>query len=327
MGFINRKFTSFVAFAQRLMIKLIEDIRLIYYFYCFVGIVVVFALAYYYLTPLSNGIYSSNIKLSEITLGNAVYFSVVTISSLGYGDFQPLGFGKVLASVQVLIGLLFIGIMIAKLTSFRLSYHVSRLYGSELHRSLNGYFDDFVQISLELSGITKSLGNQYIEIPNQIQKEKNVIHSNRFKKTLLDFRKKCEDLNDYISNEHEKGAFFNCVSKTSLVSVAESIDQIIFHLQQFIIGLPTIGRQEILDQENRKQIASTIAIFNSIYLTVKNNCKILEIVQSFNQANITCMSIPESLITAPRILSKEAEQPEQKFEEDIDEPYSNGSIS
>jgi len=50
---------------------------------------------------------------------DAIYFSFVTISTLGYGDFQPEGCGKALAVLEVLAGLLFVGIFVSRLVSAR----------------------------------------------------------------------------------------------------------------------------------------------------------------------------------------------------------------
>lgn len=39
-------------------------------------------------------------------VGNLLYFSTMTILTVGYGDITPLGFAKLLASIQALIGFL-----------------------------------------------------------------------------------------------------------------------------------------------------------------------------------------------------------------------------
>lgn len=39
------------------------------------------------------------------------YYSIITFTSTGYGDFRPQGIGRVLASVQALIGYLVLGLM------------------------------------------------------------------------------------------------------------------------------------------------------------------------------------------------------------------------
>jgi Ion channel len=53
----------------------------------------------------------------ELDLLTALYFSVVTESTLGYGDFRPIGASRVFVCLQVLLGLMFAGLVVAKITS------------------------------------------------------------------------------------------------------------------------------------------------------------------------------------------------------------------
>jgi hypothetical protein len=53
----------------------------------------------------------------SIPIERALYFSVVTQTTLGYGDITPTkGFGYFLVSLQVLLGILIIGVMLARLS-------------------------------------------------------------------------------------------------------------------------------------------------------------------------------------------------------------------
>jgi hypothetical protein len=45
--------------------------------------------------------------------GDAVYFSVVTITTLGLGDFIPLGPGRPIAALQALMGYFILGILVS----------------------------------------------------------------------------------------------------------------------------------------------------------------------------------------------------------------------
>lgn len=45
--------------------------------------------------------------------GDAVYFSVVTLTTLGYGDFIPLGPGRPIAAMQALMGYFILGILVS----------------------------------------------------------------------------------------------------------------------------------------------------------------------------------------------------------------------
>lgn len=53
----------------------------------------------------------------QVRFSDAMYFSVVTQATLGYGDYRPLGWSRLVASVQVLLGLVLAGIIVSKLTS------------------------------------------------------------------------------------------------------------------------------------------------------------------------------------------------------------------
>ena len=50
--------------------------------------------------------------------GDALYFSVVTITTIGYGDFIPMGAGRSIAALQGLLGYFILGIMVS--TGFQL---------------------------------------------------------------------------------------------------------------------------------------------------------------------------------------------------------------
>ena len=49
---------------------------------------------------------------------DAVYFTIVTFTTLGYGDLQPVSDLRLLAAVQALLGYLFLGLSIVMLTGW-----------------------------------------------------------------------------------------------------------------------------------------------------------------------------------------------------------------
>ena len=42
--------------------------------------------------------------MSVTEFGNALYYSTLTFTALGFGDFQPVGFGRVLTTIETSLG-------------------------------------------------------------------------------------------------------------------------------------------------------------------------------------------------------------------------------
>lgn len=67
------------------------------------------------LIVLFAGIYrASGLRSPDVTVGTAeaLYFSIVTWTTLGYGDFQPLPDFRLLAAFQALVGYVFLGVIV-----------------------------------------------------------------------------------------------------------------------------------------------------------------------------------------------------------------------
>ncbi len=86
-----------------------------------ITLTLVFAVSYLALSKLlpGQGIItpSENGRAAPVTFGDAIYFSIVTEATLGYGDIRPVGASRLLACSQVLLGLLWAGLTVAKITS------------------------------------------------------------------------------------------------------------------------------------------------------------------------------------------------------------------
>lgn len=78
--------------------------------------------AWYFVLGATHSI-SSPTHLADMNiwdrLFNSVYFSIITATSLGYGDIVPVGFSKVLVMVQSIAALMIFAIFVTKLVSRR----------------------------------------------------------------------------------------------------------------------------------------------------------------------------------------------------------------
>ena len=54
----------------------------------------------------------------DITFGDSLYFSVVTITTLGYGDFSPISAsGKTIAAFEALLGVILMGLFLLSVSN------------------------------------------------------------------------------------------------------------------------------------------------------------------------------------------------------------------
>lgn len=60
--------------------------------------------------------------------GDSLYFSIITATSTGYGDIVPMGFSKVLASIQAISSLLVFAILVTKLVSSQQELAVRQMH-------------------------------------------------------------------------------------------------------------------------------------------------------------------------------------------------------
>lgn len=89
-------------------------VRLLSIFFC---VVAVFGLLYFCSGYVpDNGLRFAGVKASFI---ECFYFSVVTVTTLGYGDITPVGIARVVASLEAIFGLIYAGYAISQVVSFK----------------------------------------------------------------------------------------------------------------------------------------------------------------------------------------------------------------
>lgn len=113
---------------------------------CFIFIILIIACAFYYFffSPFGHGIKVSCNSSDKIEFIDALYFSIVTISSLGYGDYSPSGWGRLVAVFEVLSGLIMLSLLVAKLASERQSILIKLIYSSDHERRIKQFRIDLI---------------------------------------------------------------------------------------------------------------------------------------------------------------------------------------
>jgi hypothetical protein len=297
---------------QRIAVYVVEEVHLYTYLLFFLIVVVAFAVAYQMLTSSAQGVGQSGKALVEISFSNAIYFSIVTIATLGYGDLYPVGYSKFLSCVEVLFGLTFFGVAIAKMTSRRLSYHVEKLFSSQSQKHLEDYTLHFDRLGAELKQLTKEFATVLQTTPSQNAGQPvNLAPAiSKFSGVLIDFSGRSKTLSRYLVAEVDAGNYFGIVAPDVVCRLGESVDQWIYHLGLLIASLPPDGRMEIFDISSRRRITESLEIYQQMCDMIKKQANNPDVGTCFMRLRTTCDGLP-SLFFSLVAENETADQPDQ----------------
>ncbi|MBF0460059.1 MAG: ion transporter [Magnetococcales bacterium] len=164
----------------------------------------------------------------------ALYWSVTTLSSTGYGDITPTtNEGRIVASVVMLLGVLFNGFIIASISSIVLHANAYRLKQQEKLVNLASFFNQF--------GVPQELQNAIFSYYAHSASEK-AVNSKEIIESLPDaFQKQVlHRINMHMIEQVPlfKGTSSDCLSAFASVLISE-----IFNPGQDIIEFGTIGQE------------------------------------------------------------------------------------
>jgi hypothetical protein len=130
--------------------------------------VLVSAALLFLLTPFGNGLQGTAIQEDPqygfALLGNAVYFSIVTFSSLGYGEITPVGLGRLVSCGEVAVGLSLIALLIGKLASERQSAILVALLSSDMERRLSGFAERLSVCNAQLNVLCAARASKQLAV-------------------------------------------------------------------------------------------------------------------------------------------------------------------
>ncbi len=273
------------------------------------GIIMVFAFLYYRLSLVSQGLLT-NPPTTQISFRDSIYFSIVTITTLGYGDFLPQGLSKALACVEVFLGLTMMGLIVAKLTSKRLSYHVRRLFSADAQRRLEGYAADFQRLQEIFVALTTKIGSAFAETPGGAPGSQREDCRIKLSETLFEFYSTSSRFRNYITYEVGQGDFFADAPVETLQKTADSVAQSLFAVQQMILSLTILARNMLLNSDNQRRITEALDRHKEVSTLANSHSKSEELRRAFQQLAETCRSIPEGYFVIVPAIVGERKQPD-----------------
>jgi hypothetical protein len=115
-----------------------------------VGIVLVSACLYNVGTPYRWGIKATFAATDAppVDILDCLHFSAVTITTLGYGDYRPLSYGRLVAAAEALSGLVLMGIFVSRLVSRQQDRLSRRLARGQLNSEIQDFRDQLANLKL-----------------------------------------------------------------------------------------------------------------------------------------------------------------------------------
>jgi hypothetical protein len=254
-------------------INAIDKIRLRTLLYSFFGGVILFGSIYYYNSKSSqdNGIRHTFDSTANITFRESIYFSVVTITTLGYGDIRPMGWSRLFVCIEVFFGIAIIGIILSKLTSIRLSAHVKKLFASDVRRKLESFISDVQLMDSELLELIKIVSNAFQEVPGRKKGTGKKIES-YFTQSITKYQSQSQQLYDYLALEIIEGDYILDVPSDILEKCLAAIDHTLFLLGQLVIGMPSNAKAKLFVPDIINQIRDSLNNYINLTNKIKNKC-------------------------------------------------------
>jgi len=194
------------------------------------------------------------------------------------------------------------GLIVAKLTSKRLSYHVRRLFSADAQRRLEEYATDFQRLQGMFVILTTNIGAAFAETPEGAAATQRDDCRIKLSETLLEFHSTSSRFRNYITYEVAQGDFFADAPVESLQKTADSIAQSLFAIQQMILSFTILARTTLLNSENQRRITESLDRHKDISALADTHSKSEELRHAFQQLAATCRSIPEGyFVVVPKV--------------------------
>lgn len=203
---------------MRRLLHLVNEVSLGWLIAALVATILAFGLGYWALAESGALVFTFDASHTP-GFGDALYFSIVTISSLGYGDIRPIGWARALVGAEVLIGLAFLGLLVAKISSVKQDYILRRIYTESVDEKLRKYVQELEE-HRNLYRITSQL---LIEGGIDPELTTTFRRSSPGATFFTLYRQLLADVADLMTYEASNGALFGHVDDSRLDSIYDAI--------------------------------------------------------------------------------------------------------
>ena len=267
------------------------------------AIVLSFSIIYFGLTYTDQHLIYDGRPLSNDAsgFGNAVYFSFITATTIGYGDISPLGIAKVIAIIEAIFSMSIFGLFIAKIVSIKQEEILEEIEELSLEEASNKLITRLYLFRSDIKDIKQEIDKKSQE-----------------KKTKKDYRK---ELSYFEETEQELQQSIKIFNNTKLSQLTTKDEEHINHKEQTLMRIELISNSinfslsklvELLEKFDEKKIewkkesiTATIAESQKIQKTLYEQYTVIrsdediskKVEEKLEDLNKTLTTLQESLQT------------------------------
>ena len=187
--------------------------------------VLIWVMATIYFSTMTYKNHGMNLDIKSLepidSVLSAMYFSAVTLTTLGYGDISPLGWGRIVAVFLAITGLTIVAILIGKVSSERQSSLLLLIHTSDVERRMSSFTKEVDEYMVEISHLFST---------NEI----NELH-----RSIKGLRALIESINKYMVFHINQSLFIEIGTNTSIKKLMNKFSE----CHDVIVGLKDVSQR------------------------------------------------------------------------------------
>lgn len=130
--------------------------------FIWIGTILFFAAIYFLLSFFPSQSLTTFLQMSYVErILNSIYFSIITATTIGYGDIVPQGLSKLIAACEGIFGFLVFATLISKLSSYKQEITLSQIHKLSFEENFRGIRESLFRMRRDFEQITKQVTAQH----------------------------------------------------------------------------------------------------------------------------------------------------------------------
>ncbi len=125
-------------------------------------IIIVFGATYFYFTSTTGFLYYGADQQPVQELADSIYFSFITATTTGFGDIIPKGHFKIVAIIEVTLGLLLIALVTSKFVSIKQNVILNEMYDISFNEQIGRLRSSLLLFRQHLTGMIDKIEEKTI---------------------------------------------------------------------------------------------------------------------------------------------------------------------